>query len=201
VIALLMLAAAAAPTALQAESAFEQDAQKVGQWTAFRKWAAADAVMFMPKPIAAQAFLKDRKDPPQSLRWSASNSFVSCDGTVAVNTGPWSGFNGTKHGYFTTVWRREDGAWQWIYDAGDKLPAPRVAEEGRQKVASCEGTPSTLAEAPPAEEASAASGASEDGTLRWSWIYMPDGARSFRAFLWNGSAYEQVIADDVAAAS
>ena len=40
-----LLLAAAAPSALDAEQAFARDAQRIGQWSAFRKWAHRDAVM------------------------------------------------------------------------------------------------------------------------------------------------------------
>ena len=205
-IALLMLAAVAQPapmTAVDAERAFIADAHRIGQWTAFRKWSTDDAVMFDPKPVNAHSLLKDMKDPPSAVFWWPGRSYVSCDGKSAVNTGTWVRGWGKSTGYFTTVWQRQgDGAWKWVYDAGDKLGAirPEGGDIGQSK-ASCEGTPSTLADAPASEGAATGSGSSPDGTLRWSWISMPDGARSFRAFLWNGSAYEQVIADNVAAAS
>jgi hypothetical protein len=201
-IALLVLAAATPQmTAIDAERAFAADAQKIGQWTAFRKWSTEDALMFVPQPVNAHVFLKDRKDPPTAVFWWPGRSYVSCDGSYAVNTGPWVREWGKSVGYFTTVWQRQsDGGWKWVYDAGDALPTAR-AEGGdiRHATASCEGTPSSIAEAPPTASASSASGASRDGTLRWSWIVMPDGARAFRAFLWNGQTYDQVVSDSVAA--
>ena len=47
------------PTAIDAERAFAADAQQRGQWTAFRATATEEAVMFVPQPVNAQAFLKD----------------------------------------------------------------------------------------------------------------------------------------------
>jgi hypothetical protein len=38
-----LLLAASVPTAVDAEQAFNRDAQRIGQWTAFRKWADKDA--------------------------------------------------------------------------------------------------------------------------------------------------------------
>ncbi len=87
-IALLLAAAASLPTAIDAERAFAADAQRLGQWTAFRKYADPDAVMFTPQAAWARDFLKDRKDPPASVRWWPERSFVSCDGRTAVNSGP-----------------------------------------------------------------------------------------------------------------
>ena len=66
---LLAAAAAAAPTAVDAERAFAADAQRIGQWTAFRKYADRDAVMFTPQAVWAHEFLKDRKDPPKAVAW------------------------------------------------------------------------------------------------------------------------------------
>lgn len=201
-IALFLLSAAAAqPPAIDAERAFAADAHKLGQWTAFRKWAADDAVMFVPEPVNAQQWLKGKKDPPVSVFWWPGRSYVSCDGSYAVNTGPWVREWGKSVGYFTTVWQRQsDGSWKWIYDAGDELGTAR-AEGGdvRQVTASCEGRPVAAADAMPTEGAASGSGASSDGTLRWSWLVMPDGSRAFRAFLWNGRSYDQVVADNVAA--
>ena len=161
----LLLAAAVQSTALDAESAFEHDAQQIGQWTAFRKWAADDGLMFVPQPVNAQQWLKGRKDPPESVRWTAGVSYVACDRSFAVNTGPWTREGGTRQGYFTTVWRRQGDTWRWIYDAGDE-PAQRRAwnEHPREQVASCEGTPATLAEAPPSEGASSGRAFSVDGS-------------------------------------
>ena len=57
ILALLLAAAPAPSTAIDAERAFAADAQKIGQWTAFRKWSTADAKMFVPQPITAHDFL------------------------------------------------------------------------------------------------------------------------------------------------
>ena len=56
---LLLLAAAAATaapssTAIDAERAFASDAQRIGQWAAFRKYAARDAIMFNPQAVWAR---------------------------------------------------------------------------------------------------------------------------------------------------
>ena len=186
----LLLAVATTPTAIDAERAFVNDAQKDGQWTAFRKYAADDAVMYVPQRVNAQEFLKDLKDPPASVFWWPGKSFVSCDGNYAVNTGPWVRQFGKSIGYFTTVWRRQpDGSWKWIYDGGDGLASAR-AEGGDIKplTASCEGKPAGLPNA----------SKSADGSLAWAMEAGPAGRRSFRAYLWNGKEYRPVVEDLVA---
>jgi hypothetical protein len=204
-----LLLAAAAPSAIDAERAFAADAQKIGQWAAFRKYAEPSAVMFDPQAVWAQEFLQGRKDPPRAIQWWPARSFVSCDGGLAVNTGPWR--NGNRNGYFTTVWvRQKDGGWKWTYDGGDGLKTP-LARPARPAVtrASCLGlrrlrsvyasqTPTTarIAGKPPAD---AGQGRSADGTLSWSWTVARDGARHFEAKLWNGRRYRTVLDQDIAA--
>ena len=197
-----ILLAAATPTAIDAERAFAADARKLGQWTAFRKYATDDALMFIPQPTNAQTFLKDRKDPPSAVFWWPGRSYVSCDGTYAVNTGPWVREWGKSVGYFTTVWQRQpDGNWKWIYDGGDGLKSAR-AEGGdiAQEVATCPSAP--LTPVPQREcpsDVKYGVGSSKDGTLNWGWTVKPDGSRNFYAMVWDGKQHRMVIDDRIAA--
>ena len=107
-IALLLAAAAAtaAPsvsgpsTAIDAERAFARDAQRIGQWAAFRKYAARDAIMFNPQAVWARDYLAGRKNPRRAISWTPAASVMSCDRSVAVNGGPYSTPDG-HHGRFT----------------------------------------------------------------------------------------------------
>lgn len=200
--ALLLAAAEPAMTAIDAERAFAAEAQKSGQWTAFRKYAADDAIMFVPQAGSAHEFLKDKKDPPVPVFWWPGRSYVSCDGATAVNTGPWVRQWGKSVGYFTTVWKRQaDGGWKWALDHGDGLQTAR-AEGGdiKPRQASC-NKPVT----PPAPKlgltrgGSSGGGKSEDGTLVWRWFVRADGSRAFEALLWNGKGWDVVINDSVKA--
>jgi len=194
ILAALLLAQAG--TAIEAEREFNRTAQMQGQWTAFRRYAAEDAVMFVPKPQNAQKFLKDRKDPPLSVQWWPAESYVSCDGIAAVNTGPWAAPRGS--GFFTTVWiRQDDGGWKWIYDGGDALKTPRaLPEQPKVRHASCRKAPPVVPDALPPDTGL---GASPDGSLRWNWAVAPDGSRSFTASIWTGERFEDVVTDRVAA--
>ena len=102
----LAVVATATPTAIDAERAFSRDAQTKGQWTASREYADPDAVMFTPQAIWAREFLKGRKDPPAAPHWSPNASYVSCDGQMAVNTGPWRSAMTTEW-LFTSVGEQE----------------------------------------------------------------------------------------------
>lgn len=181
-----------------AEIAFNRMAQQKGQWTAFRETAADDAIMFVPQKVLAKAWLKGRADPPQPVRWSPSMIHVSCDGNLAASTGNWTRPDGSV-GYFTTIWRRDrNGAWKWILDHGDTLAAAREgADVLTGKVASCKRrtqgdrpAPPVAGKAPPPA----------DESLIWSADAATDGSRRVIVRAWNGSAYDIVIDDRVAAA-
>lgn len=199
---LLMLAAApaAAPTPVEAESAFAADAQTLGQWTAFRKWAADDATMFVPQPVNAQAFLKDRRDPAKAIEWWPVASYVSCDGKLAVNTGGWRRPDGA-FGYFTTVWQRQaDGGWKWIVDGGDGLATSREHPKTPvTKRATCPVKPMLLGMPAESRDGTVGNGISGDGTLFWKWTVGASGERHFEASLWDGQMLRVVIDDHIVA--
>jgi hypothetical protein len=216
ILAALMLAtapAAAKPanramTAIDAEIAFARDAKRIGQWSAFRKWADRDAVMFTPQAVWARTFLKPLKDPPNAIGWRPTESFVSCDGRTAVNTGPWFKQDGKPGGYFTTVWQRAPAGWRWVYDGGG--PATRPASGGKPQIhtASCRGkAPGAPIIPPPPLSAKKARttpeddgrGQSADKTLGWDWKVEKSGARKFRTYQWNGTGYTEVLHNEVPA--
>ena len=121
---LILAGIGAAPTAVDAERAMSRDAQRNGQWTASRAYADPDSVIFTPQAVWARDFLRGRKDPPMAIRWSPNTSYVSCDGRVAVNTGPWHDSKGRQNGFFTTVWQQEEGQWRWVSDGRHTLKKP-----------------------------------------------------------------------------
>ena len=178
--ALLILPAEPAMTAIDAERAFAADAQKLGQWTAFRKHAAKDAIMFVPRAGSAHEFLKDKADPPVAVFWWPGRSYVSCDGKTAISTGPWVRQWGKSVGYFTTVWQRQaDGSWKWVLDHGDNLEVPR-AEGGdiKAKQASCSRPTKPLLRTMTTTDGTAGSGRSNDGSIIWHWHVRSDGSRT-----------------------
>jgi hypothetical protein len=181
------------------EIAFARAAQDDGQWTAFRRFATDDADMFVPARVRAQDWLKGRTDPAQAVRWQTQRVVMSCDGNAAVSTGAWQRPDGSQ-GYFTTVWRRQnDGRWKWVLDHGDVLAVPRESSDAiSSRVASCEALPTALPAAT-ATGGDAKQGAARDNSLVWSSVVAPDGARSVAAHLWNGTAFETVLEDTVAA--
>jgi len=195
---LLMLIATPDPeTAIEAERAFNRAAQTEGQWTAFRNFSTPDAVIFTPQPAKAHEALP-QKNPRLTIQWWPAESYVSCDGSVAVNTGPWVSAKGA--GYFTTVWvRQADGHYKWVYDGGDSLAAPHaLPEKPKVRTAACSPSPPAIGEVT-GPGGTVGRGQSPDGTLRWFWRVDPDGARRFVANLWNGKTFEPVLTNEIAA--
>ncbi len=173
---------------IAAEIAFAQLAQAKGQWTAFRSTATKDAVMFVPQMAYAQAFLKDRADPAQAVKWQPHQVWSSCDGSLAVTRGAWQRPDGST-GYFTTVWQRQkDLKYKWVLDQGDAMPFPLDEPEMiAAKVADCPAgyrperaaKPNNFKGQLPALDPAHRSGASLDATLRWDVTVTPEGARHF----------------------
>ena len=207
-----ILIAASVVTAVDAERAFARDAQQMGQWTAFRKYADDTAVMFNPQAVWAHEFLAGRKDPPATIRWWPADSWVSCDGRTAINRGPWTSASGKDHGYFTTVWVKSAKGWTWSYDGGDGLAKPMARPaQPRVQRASCGGLAKVpaayreevkptarIAGKPPAD---AGQGRSSDGTLIYEWRVAGSGERHLEAKLWNGRDYRTVLDQRVSAPS
>ena len=195
----LMLAAGAPQTVVDAERAFAAAAQTEGQWTAFRHYAASDAVMFTPQPVNAQSFLAKLKNPPKAIMWWPTASFISCDGAMAANTGGWRRPDGSV-GYFSTIWvKQPDGSWKWIVDGGDSLKIARAqVSKPIVKRAPCHKglwVTSILSE----RDGRSNMGASPDGTISWHWHVAEDGSRRFGVEQWNGKDFHTVIDDRIAA--
>ena len=198
-----LAAAAAGTTAIDAEIAFSRDAQRIGQWSAFRKYADHDAVMFSPQAVWARDFLMDRRNPPKSISWRPLHSFVSCDGRTAVNTGPWYTPSGKLAGYFTTVWQRSAIGWRWVYDGGIPTPARqpvRTTPEVQRASCAARAPGAPVIPPPPLTRKQARTtpedngrGESADKTLGWDWKVAKSGARTFRVFLWTGRRYVEAV--------
>jgi hypothetical protein len=200
-IAALLLASAAPMSAVEAERAFAADAQSLGQWSAFRKWADPTAVMWTPQAVWAQDFLKDRKEPATAVRWWPSHSWQACDGRTAVNVGPWQ--LPKAHGRFITLWMRQpSGAWRWSADGQLTAPArltipskPVVRRAAcgnsrlRMRLVSADYARPANRTAAPGDSGYARSA---DGTLLFNWTVAADGVRRTRVQLWTGRRFQTV---------
>ena len=193
----LLLASAPVMTAVDAERAFAADAQKLGQWSAFRRYATTDALMFTPQPTKAQDFLKDRKDPPKAIEWWPAATYMSCDGRMAINTGPFKAPGGGR-GYFTTVWiRQADGSWKWVYDGGGEVATDQEKPVEVQTLTAECSDPRPKQAAVPGEDARQGVGVSADRTLTYGWGMTPAGGRVFSVLMWNGESFDEVLRNEI----
>jgi hypothetical protein len=207
--------------AIAAEIAFAQLVRDKGQWTAFKATAASDAVMFAPAMVLAQQWLKNQANPPVPLSWQPYQVWSSCDGSLMVTTGAWQ--RGDKHGWFTTVWeRQEKGDYKWVFDHGDVTSAPLAAPEMiAAKVADCPArragehgagshpggpppghhhdSPHKPVKAPPAPfDPTRREGRSTDGTLTWQVTADAAGTRDFSARLMVDGQMQEIRKEHVA---
>lgn len=191
---LAALLAAAAPdphSVLEADRALAAQVRSDGQWTAFRRFAEADAIMFHNGAHPAAALLKGQPDPATPLTWTVEESWTSCDGTTAFTVGPVRRPSG-KAGMLLLVWRKQpDGSWKWVAWRGAaegraELPGPRV------EAASCEGSPPSYLM--PKAEGPSGRLWSPDRTLLWDWRTDAAGKVSYSVRAWDGTRHVTLIA-------
>jgi hypothetical protein len=185
---------AANPSALiAAEIAFNRMAREEGQWTAFRKFAAEEAVMFVPQAVNARQWLKGRADPPSPVVWQPHEVWMSCDGTLGATRGAWQRPDGST-GYFTTVWQRQkNGDYKWMMDQGDGLAAPLEAPELiAARIADCRSRPADRP-TPQWTDGEVRDGEAVDGSLFWQVRVRPDGRRHVAIGFWDGSRWHSAV--------
>jgi len=198
------LAPRANPSAVIAtELAFAREAREEGQWTAFREFAAEDAVMFVPEAVKARDWLAKRADPPQPVQWQPHEVWSSCDGSLSVTKGAWQRPDGST-GYFTTVWERrgrpgDDEEYRWVLDQGDTLAEPLPEPDIiRTTVADCGADALPVAPAS-VSGVTAGSGNSRDRTLTYTWHVAPDLSRTITVTMLIDGEAEDVLKVAVAA--
>lgn len=194
------------PTVVLAlDIAQSRNAQERGAWQALADTAAQNAILFTPAPVNAKEWIEGRKSASdEGAKWQPHRVYLSCDGKTGVTTGAFQQLEGTKTGFYTTVWQylensRGDGEWRWLLRHGAPLDEPRVEPEMLQtRSASCKGEP-TASVVAPVENVQMMQGFSRDQSLSWTWQYRPDRSRYLAVNIWNGSGWEKVFADSVKA--
>ncbi|WP_299308518.1 hypothetical protein [uncultured Croceicoccus sp.] len=201
--AFMALPPIAEPGAVAAtEIAFARAAREQGQWTAFRDYAADDAILFVPGRVGAREWLRDRPNPPRAADWRPRELWTSCDGSIAVTEGGWQRWDGTQ-GWFTTVWKRQrDGSYRYVMNHGDTTRGRvRTGEALDAHVAQCPDRdwlpPIALNTVAPVE-GDWFGGASDDGTLRWGGRVDPWGGRIVTVDVFDGEEFVRVLHQTVA---
>lgn len=138
-------------------------------WSAYRQTAGPGAVLFVPQPVDAPAWLKRRPaDPQAGVRRKVHAAWMSCDGSLALTTGGWRDPRGAN-GWYVTAWQRQtDGSWRWTLNETGRLGAALATPEVIvASIASCEPPPAGSVGAVPVIGLWRG-GNSADGTLYWS---------------------------------
>jgi len=181
---------------IAAELAFAREAREKGTWTAFRNWATADAQWPGPALESVQQALAGAADPPEPIVWGPDATWVSCDGSFALSTGPATQPTG-RRSRFATIWQRQrDGEYRWVLDQGFDLEEGYAEPEMiGAKVADCTGGAAAPETDRPEVQRSAAwgSGRSNDGTLAWRTIVAADCRRTLVVEMNQGGAMTEVF--------
>lgn len=192
--ALLLAAAQPAPmpvTVIDAERAFASDAQKIGQWSAFAKWADPKGVLVVRKTVNARQFAGGLPNPALPVSWWPATAYVSCDGQVAVTTGPYFDPTSGTTGRFTTIWHRTKAGWRFLVDMGQPLDKPIAAGDKPQivrpecKIPALVNLPALISN----DLVEHDSGHSPDRSLQWSWSRSASGDRFLNVQFWKDASY------------
>ena len=160
---LLIALLSAGPPLGATEGSFLKQAGPQARWAAFRATMAPEAWLLDPDVQPAKAVLDRRPDPAQARDWPG-RSITSCDGSLAVSTGPVRLSDGAA-GRFFTVWERQsDRGWRWVLDGmidGEAVPPANRSSA----TAACVPEPAGVTDVAPE-----AAGTSGDGTLHWELV-------------------------------
>ncbi len=134
---------------IEAERAFARTAAELGIRDAFVAFLAEDAILFRPRAVNGQAWLRDQPSTPGLLSWEPVVADVSAAGDLGLTFGPWTfrpgpGEDVVARGHYFSVWQRQpDGAWKVVIDHGTaEAPAPDTSAAVTPLSAGYAGQPS-----------------------------------------------------------
>lgn len=103
---------------VDAEKAFAADVAKNGTNAAFMKYAADDALVFRPNAVNAKKFYATAPDM-KNLSWTPNLARVSRSGDWGFTSGSYVvGAETKSYGHYLSVWRVNDGKWEFVLDLG-----------------------------------------------------------------------------------
>jgi hypothetical protein len=177
---------------IAADLGLSRVAREKGQWRALRDAAGPGAVVFVPRPFDAAAWLKRQPEPAAPTRWQPRAVWISCDGGYAVSRGQWS--RGPASGDYVAVWERQKkGEWKWLVrDEGAAVDLGEAPEMIAAQGAECSGLPRRRPEAEVGPR-DAAAALSNDRSLKWNVTLGPDCARVLSVEVWDGKALVPVL--------
>ena len=124
---------------IEVEQDFASASLSQGIEQSFLAYAAPDAVLFRPRPVADVPALKNDPDDNDGLTldWWPAMGAIANSGDMALSVGPWVlEVPGTTkrqlYGYYATIWKKQpDGSWKFVIDgAGTKIASKPVRQRG-----------------------------------------------------------------------
>ena len=124
---------------IEIEQDFAAASLRQGIKQSFLAYAAPDAVLFRPGPVAAVSTLM--KDPDDNdgltLDWWPAMGAIASSGDMALSVGPWvleapGAPKQQLYGYYATIWKKQpDGSWKFVIDgAGAKIGSEPQRQKG-----------------------------------------------------------------------
>ncbi len=113
---------------VESERAFSAAAAERGVRDAFIVYMADDAVIFRPRAVNAQAFLREQPAVPGLLAWEPAFADVAIAGDLGFTTGPWKYAPDAEgdfigFGQYFSFWKKQlDGSWKVVIDHGTMQP-------------------------------------------------------------------------------
>lgn len=189
----------ASPSAvIAAELAFARMAREQGTWTAFRHYAAPDALWPSPGWVNVHQSLSGVADPAQPIVWGPDAVWMSCDGSFAASTGEATLSDG-RPSRFLTIWQRQgNGEYRWVLDQGFDSEGGDIAPDMiAGKTAECL-RPEEPGDRPRRDFSvrrgeNWSSGVSNDATLRWESVLRPDCSREVSVSIAGREGMEEVF--------
>jgi hypothetical protein len=200
--------------AIAADMELARASREKGLYPALLARSAPEAVLFAPRLVWAQQWLKGRGGEAGESRETRA-VWSSCDGRLVASRGVWR--REGKAGLYTTVWQlQRDGAWRWVIDqASDAAKVPDAVDMISARVADCPDRQKRVEsefdgerhgrkpeppkvkvvkpkDLPPIDPAHRA-GASSDGSLRWDAAVGPDDVGRLTV-TWRKDGADQVVA-------
>ncbi len=109
---------------LNAEKSFADAAVKNGTKEAFLKYSAADAIVFRPNPVNVKTFYATAPDM-KNLTWAADFARVARSGDLGFTSGSYTEKGDQNaYGHYLTVWKVNDGKWEFIIDLSAETNKP-----------------------------------------------------------------------------
>ena len=113
---------------VESERTFASASAELGMRDAFIAYMADDAVIFRPRAVNAQAFLREQPAEPGLLAWEPAFADIADAGDLGFTTGPWKyapdpNDDYIAFGQYFSVWKKQsDGTWKVVIDHGTSQP-------------------------------------------------------------------------------